>query len=146
VVIAEQAAQAFTALDEAGRPPDFVSRVDKFVLESLVVSFRVIMIDEFRERLFQRCLAKEDHSIEAFRFQASHEPLEMCIAIGASRWQQGRFHVGILFQKVAQRCELRIAVDKDVRVFSQETINRIDEVRDICRTHAPFGFVVRPAI
>ena len=109
-VVPEQSTQTFTAFDDAGRVTYVAMRVDQQVFQTLMISFLVIVRFEFGECLAQLCFAEEYHSIQAFGFQAQHKTLDMCVAIGTSRWQQNRIDLSVHLEEVAERYELRVAV------------------------------------
>ena len=117
VVVPQESTEPFTAFDVASRVADIISGIDQQVFQSLMISFLVVMRFEFGKRLTQWCFTEEYHSIDTFSFQAQHKTLDMSIAIRTSRWQQNRINLGVHLEEVAERRELRVAVDQDVRMI-----------------------------
>lgn len=114
MVVAEQTAEAFTALNDAFCAADFTTRVDQLVVESLMVSFRQIVSLIFGQRATQRFVSEKDHAVETLFAKRAHEAFEMRIQIRASWWQQHDFGVGAGRQKFAERRELGVAVHEQV--------------------------------
>ena len=57
VVVSEQSAEAFAAVDDAGRLADFIAGIDELVHQSLMISLGVIVRLELGKGLSQWCLA-----------------------------------------------------------------------------------------
>lgn len=138
-VVVEESAKAFVTDDFAGGLADLTARFDQVVAETLMISFLVKMGDEFLEAVSQRAFAEEDHSVESFCLQAEHEPFDESIAVGASRRQNDRFDLGLLFQEVSKRQKLRIAIDQNVSRVPQKSVFRIGQ----CTRHLPHPRPVR---
>ncbi len=58
--------------------------IDQSVLKALMIPFGVIMFYVCGHGPPQRLLAKENHAVETFRFQASHEPFDVGVEIRTS--------------------------------------------------------------
>ena len=56
-------------------------RIDQLVIDSLVVSFEMVVCDEVDERLPEVAFTERDHAIQAFLFDRADEPLRMRIAV-----------------------------------------------------------------
>ena len=61
MVVFQQTAQPLTALDFARTAPDFISRSDDLVVQALVVSFAMKVIEILANSISQCTLTKEDH-------------------------------------------------------------------------------------
>nr|WP_231756510.1 hypothetical protein [Lignipirellula cremea] len=114
LVVLQQSAQPLLALDFAGKLTDFISGLDPFIFQSLMVSLAVVVLKERRNSAAQRAFTEEDHARERFGFEAPHERLDESVQIGAARGQQQRSGV-FPFQDVAEGpTELRVAVHEQV--------------------------------
>ena len=87
VVIPQQPTQPFTALDRARNRTDFVTGLNQFVFEPLMISFAMIMLEENGDCPTQRFLTEENHPRKRLGFYAFHESLDVGIQVGAS-WRQ----------------------------------------------------------
>ena len=65
VVVAEQSAETFAALDRAGRLADFTSPVDQLVFQPLMIPFGVVVRFKLGQRFAGRAFAEEEHAVEA---------------------------------------------------------------------------------
>jgi len=65
VVVAQETAESFVALDFSVRLANVLAGIDEPVVEPLVISFAAIVLNVFTNGPFQRSLNEEDHSIEA---------------------------------------------------------------------------------
>ena len=70
MIIPQQPAKSFAILDLTLSLTDFFAGLDGLVLKTLVVSFAVIMEQEFLNCFAERMLTKENHSGKTFRFYA----------------------------------------------------------------------------
>ena len=77
IIVSQHPAESLAAFDLRGNLPDFVSGIDDLVFEPLVISLGVIMLQELVDSIVKRLLAEEDHSFQAFGFDASHEAFQM---------------------------------------------------------------------
>ena len=81
VVVPQHAAQSLTARDLAGCATQFVARFDDAVVKPLMVSFGMIMGNEFLSGVAQGSVTEENHSVKTFLFYGSNETFEMCLQI-----------------------------------------------------------------
>ena len=70
MIIPQQPAKSFATLDLTPSLTDFFAGLDDLVAETLVVSFAVIMEQEFLNCFAERMLTEENHSGKTFRFYA----------------------------------------------------------------------------
>ena len=82
VVVAQHPTETFPALKQAGGAPDFSTRFDQPVVESLMIPLSVKVSQELGSGLPQRLLPEEDHPVQALFLQAAQESLEMRIQNG----------------------------------------------------------------
>ncbi len=70
MIIPQQPAKSFATLEFTVSLSDFFAGLDDLVAETLVVSFAVIMEQEFLNCFAERMLTEENHSGKTFRFYA----------------------------------------------------------------------------
>lgn len=75
MVVLQHAAVPLTADDLAIRLADVVGGSDELIVEPLMVSFSVIMLDPRKNGFSQHRLAEEDHLVEAFFLDRANEAL-----------------------------------------------------------------------
>ncbi len=105
-------------------------RDDQPVAKTLVVSLAMIMRHEFLDRLSQRTLSEQDHSVQAGFSDRSDKPLRVGIQI----WRPGRQLHG-LYATGGQRPEKlhreqRVAAVDQILLPRQEAVPRITEIPD----------------
>src|SRR5688500_16971377 len=83
----EESAEAVAALHVAGRALRWCRVLQKPVLESLMVSLAVVVLDVLPREEAQVALTERDHSIETFLFDRPHKPLRVRVEIGTPRRQ-----------------------------------------------------------
>ena len=66
MVILQDAAKTCTAVDLSGSNADHIVRINKVIVQTLMISVRMIMLDEIGDGPFQRSLAKEDYLVQCF--------------------------------------------------------------------------------
>ena len=71
IVVPQHAAQSLAARDLAGCAPHFVAWFDEPIVKPLMVSFSVIMGNEFLSGVTQRSVTEENHAVKAFFFYGS---------------------------------------------------------------------------
>ena len=82
MVVPQQAAESLVALDLTILPANFITRCDDLVVEALVISFLVIMLQELADSGAKHLLAEEDHFQETLFLEASHETFDVRRQIG----------------------------------------------------------------
>ena len=70
MIILQQPAKSYATLEFTVSLADFFTGLDDLVAETLVVSFAVIMEQEFLNCFAERMLTEENHSGKTFRFYA----------------------------------------------------------------------------
>ena len=65
VIVIQQTTEPFTTFDLASNRPSFLAWLKDRVVESLMISFLVIMCQEFAAGVSQRPLTEKDHFVEA---------------------------------------------------------------------------------
>ena len=74
MVVLEQAAEAFAAPDLAIHAADFVAWFEKTVVETLVVSAPMVVVEIYGDGLTQHFLAEEDHPAQRFGLGSGQIP------------------------------------------------------------------------
>src|ERR1700749_1252138 len=82
-------------------------REQNYVARTLMWTFLVIMLDEFRDGMTKRGFAEENHAVEAFFFDRPDEPFGEGIEIRTAGWQGNRFDAGGAEDHVEAWRELR---------------------------------------
>ena len=106
MIVVQQAAEPFATFNRARDHADFFGWLNDSVFESLMVSFLVIMGQEFGAGVSQRPCTEEDQLVKTLRFQAEVKSLQMGIQIRTSWWQTHRFDIP-WGQKTDPRLSLR---------------------------------------
>jgi hypothetical protein len=128
VVVPQQTAKPFPALDRASDLADLFTWFDDPVLQALVIAFLVVVDQELADGVSERLLAEEDHAVEQLLSQEPHEPLDVWREVGRPGRQSNRLDSG-LFEDVAElRGELRVSVGEDVPLAVEEPVLRIRQV------------------
>ena len=81
LVVIQQATEPRTPTNPAGASPRRVP-IDKPILEPLVISLAMVVIDEFLECPSNVALAERHHSIEALVFDRPYKPFGIGVRIG----------------------------------------------------------------
>ena len=104
----------------AAGPTTCRRRHDQCVLESLMIPFTVIVVDELRDGLSEVALAERNHPVETFFFDGSHEALRVGIRIRRPHGRQHDANPGVAQHPphVLAPCPIAIA-DQD-RVIAQQ--------------------------
>jgi hypothetical protein len=103
-----------------------------------MVSFSVIMGNEFLSGDTQRSVTEENHAVKAFFFYGSNETFEMCRQIRRSRRQANATGAGVLNQFAKRLAVLGISIHEQVALVAQESIQGVGEVAADLR-HPGFG-------
>ena len=77
VIILEHPSEPFTAVDVSDILADLLSGRDDLVVETLMISFGVVVLQIRNRSPSQRILTKEDHSVQRFVLDGSRESFEM---------------------------------------------------------------------
>jgi hypothetical protein len=77
----EHAAEAFTKTDRPVRAAVLAAGLDDFVVEPLVVSLAVIMVEVFVDHAPQMGFTKENHAIRRFAFERPVKSLDVSITV-----------------------------------------------------------------
>lgn len=120
MIVLEQAAKPLSTFDRAGNPPDFVTRVNNRIPNALMITLVVIVLQELIDRVAHRPLAEEDHAIQALVFQATHEPLNMCVEIRRPRGQAVWLDACMLKQITKRLAGLGVTIHQQATMPSQE--------------------------
>jgi len=127
-VIPQHAAESLTARDVTGCAAHFGARFDDPVVEPLMVSFRVIMGDEFLGGVGQRSITEENHAVKAFFFYGSNETFQMCRQIRGPGREANATGANLLNYVAKRLAMLGVSVHEQVALVAQESIQRVGEV------------------
>jgi hypothetical protein len=84
VEIIEHSAETFAALDPTMRSVDFVSWLDSFAFESLVIPFAMVVGEVLVSHASQMCFTEANYSIDGLSFERTVEPLVTDGRVGSS--------------------------------------------------------------
>ena len=87
MVIPQQAANPFAALDLALCPANFLTWINQLIAQSLMVSLGVIMFQELADSGAKHLLAEENHFQETLSLDTFHEPFDVGFQVRRSRRQ-----------------------------------------------------------
>jgi hypothetical protein len=128
MVVPQYATKPFTANDLAGRLSDAVVRLDDLVVQRLMVSLRVIMLQKLPNCVAKHVLSEEDQSRKAFVLDALHESFNVRIQSGRP-WREFYSLHAFPFEHLAEAFgELRVAIHQDVSFAKQEPVKWIREI------------------
>ena len=85
MVVVEQPAEAFLAKNAGVRVRGLWSTIDQEVLEALMISFPMIVLDELGDHVPKMSLSERDDPVEALDLDRKDEPLSEGVEIGTSR-------------------------------------------------------------
>ena len=85
VIVPQHSAESLPAPHLTGRAAHFLPRFNQPVAKPLMVALRMKVIQEFSHGHLQRSLPEEDHTLDAFLLDRSHEAFEMRIQIRRAR-------------------------------------------------------------
>jgi len=128
IVVMKQPAEPLTAFDGTGLWPDALSSLDQSVVQALVVSFVVVMLDELVDCSAQRRFSEEDHAVQAGFLDRSYESLRESVQV----WGTGRQPNGLdtlLSQEITESvAEQGVAVHDQVARVKQEAFLGVGDV------------------
>jgi hypothetical protein len=128
MVIPQHATESLTACDLAGSAAYFIARFDDPIAEPLMVSFGMIMGNEFLSSVTQRSVAEENHAVKAFFFYGSNETFEMSRQIRRSGRQANAMGARLLNQFAKRRAVLAISIHEQIPLMAQKPIKRVSEI------------------
>ena len=123
----EESAQAVAPLHVGGRAPRQWRLLQKPVVESLMVSLAVVVLDVLPREKAQVVLTERDHTIETFLFDRPHEPFGVRVEIGTPRRQPNGLDPAAHQDVVNDTGVQRIPVVNEIARSPQETVNGISE-------------------
>jgi hypothetical protein len=142
----EESAQTVAPLHVGGRAPRQWRLLQKPVVESLMVSLAVVVLDVLPREKAQVVLTERDHTIETFLFDRPHESFGVRVEIGTPRRQpNGRDPAA--HQNVGNDTGVQgIPVVNEIARGPQETVNGISERAGHLLDPRATGVLVEPAI
>jgi hypothetical protein len=140
VVVPQHAAQSLAARDLAGCAPHFVAWFDEPIVKPLMVSFSVIMGNEFLSGVTQRSVTEENHAVKAFFFYGSNETFEMCRQIRRPRWEAYATGANLLNHVAKRLAVLGVSIHEQVALVAQESIKGIGGCLSTVRNRDRMGY------
>ena len=125
MVVLQQAAEALPAPDLAIYSANFVAGFEKTVVEALVVSAPMVVVEIRGDGLTQHCLAEEDHPAQRFGLEGAEKSLEVRIQIWRSWRKPHALHTFIFEHRTERIAELTVAVHDQVTLAVQESVLEI---------------------
>src|SRR5437660_11198382 len=93
-----------------------------------MVALAVIMLTKSNNRLAQRPLSEKDQALEALRFQAPVEPLQVGIQIGRSCRQLDWLDAGLLQQRAKRQRELAVPIHEHIPLAVKKAVLRSRQI------------------
>ena len=97
----------------------------QLVVESLVVSLAMVVLDVLVNYLPQVAFTQQNDSVETFLLDGAHEPFRVGVQIRASRRQLDRLDTAALEDLAESTAEERISVVNQVPRSSEKAIDRV---------------------
>ena len=104
-----------------------------------MIPFFMIMGSEVHQRLLQRSLSKEDHTVETFGFHGSEIAFEIGVQIRTSGRQEDNLGGGHRIHVRAEWAKLCVAVNDQVIRASQKSVFTVGQVSGHLFRPAPVG-------
>ncbi len=114
MIIPQQPAKSFATLDLTVSLADFFAGSDDLVAKTLVVSFTVVVGQEFSNCFTERTLTEENHSGKTLGFDAQVKPLEMSVQIRRLRRKPHRLHASLFEHGAKGAAEVGIAIHQNI--------------------------------
>ena len=123
MIIPQQPAKSFAILDLTLSLTDFFAGLDGLVLKTLVVSFSVIMEQEFLNSFAERTLTEENHLGKTFRFDAQVKSLEMSAQIWRFWGKPHRLHASLLEHGAKYAAKVVVAIHQNILLSRKKPSN-----------------------
>ena len=101
---------------------------DQSIVQTLVIPFSVEMDQVLFDGASKRSLAKQDHPVQALRFDRSHTTLTKCIQIRGAVWQADRLGSSILQQTPESAAEFAVAIHDQESLVPEKAVHRVRDV------------------
>jgi len=131
--------QSLTVPDLAGCAAQFVARFDDVVVKPLMVSFGMIMGNEFLSGVTERPVTEENYSVKTVLFYGSNETFEMCGQIRRSGRQADAAGARLLDQSAKVLAVLGVSIHEQVALLAEESIQGSVRLRPTCIIQGPAG-------
>jgi hypothetical protein len=127
IVVSQQTAKSFTALDLAIMLANFLARLDDRVFQTLVIAFFVVVFDVRPNGISQRALAEENHASQALRFQRSEKSFDVSVQVWTLRRQYDRLHTRLCEHLAKRWAESTITIHEEILLVVEKTIFKIGQ-------------------
>ena len=132
MVVLQQTAEALPAPDLAIYSANFVAGFEKTVVEALVVSAPMVVVEIRGDGLTQHCLTEEDHPAQRFGLEGAEKSLEVRIQIWRSWRKPHALHTFIFEHRTERIAELTVAVHDQVTLAVQDPSSKFVSSRAAC--------------
>ncbi len=120
VVVVQQAAEPLAAFDLARGSAGLGAQSEQPIVQPLVISLGMVVLQPLADRVSQRLLAEEDHAVDALGFEGPEEALQMRVQVRRPRRQKHALGSS-LFNELAKLIgELAVAVHQQVLLAVQK--------------------------
>jgi hypothetical protein len=140
IVVLENTAESFPTLDAAVNVEFVPPILDQLVLETLVITLKVIVLRVFLHGRPKVALAEWDDLGQTLGLDGANESLRVGIQVGTAGWKLHRPHTGGSENFPERLCEQRIAIVDETASSLQESFLGIREIAS--NLHPPIS--VRP--
>ena len=118
MVIPQHAAESLTTCNFASSAAHFVAWFDDPIAEPLMISFGMIMGNEFLSGVTQRCVTEENHAVKTFFFDGSDETFEMRRQIRRAGRQANTTGARLLNQVAKRFAVLAISIHEQIALMA----------------------------
>ena len=127
VVVFQHSTETRTQPDGADIFRMIPTSLDQSVVDSLVVLFRVVMLNVLVDRISEMPLTEDDHSIKALRFYRSDETFSEGVQVQAFRWE---FHTTDTSSRERRRKLRRV---QRVTIMNEIAFPEEESVKAVCQ-------------
>ena len=127
VIVLQHSTETRTRQDGADILRMIPTSLDQSVVDSLVVSFRVVVLNVLVDRISEMPFTEDDHSIKALRFDRSDETLSVSVQVRTFRWE---FHTTDTSSRERRRKLRRV---QRVTIMNEVTFLEEESVKAVCQ-------------
>ena len=128
VIVPEQSAESLAAFDVAGGAADLATWRNEAIVEALVITLPVVMLQELTDSVAKRLLAEEDQAVETLFTDRPHESLEMRIHVRGARWKPYWLNASSFQAAAKSIAEFAVAIHQQIAAVLEKAILSIGQI------------------